>query len=254
MSRSEPTYVGEIQNVAGAVVSIRLREDMQSALVLVGGESYRVGQVGAFIRIPLGYTNLYGVCTQVGAAASPHLAEGTEPGANKWLTAALFGESISGRFERGVSQYPTVGDEVHLVTSEDLEVIYGSLDTSASITVGRLGAASGIAGVLDLGRLVARHCAIVGSTGTGKSNLVAVLLESIAEQNFPSARVIVIDPHGEYGESVEDRGVVFRVRPQRDYDRPLVVPFWALPFDELCAIGMGPMQPGGGDSSAGRDR
>lgn len=41
------------------------------------------------------------------------------------MTIVLFGEGMGGEFERGVGQYPTVGDEVHLVTNEDLKVIYG---------------------------------------------------------------------------------------------------------------------------------
>ena len=38
---------------------------------MIGGESYRVGQIGGFFRVPLGYTNLYAVCTQIGADAAP---------------------------------------------------------------------------------------------------------------------------------------------------------------------------------------
>ena len=44
---------------------------MSSTLVMIGGESYRVGQIGGFFRLSLGYTNLYAVCTQIGADAAP---------------------------------------------------------------------------------------------------------------------------------------------------------------------------------------
>lgn len=243
MSRSEPTYIGEVQSVSGSVVSAVIRDDLWSSLVLVAGESYRVGQVGAFMRIPMGYAHLYGVCSQVGAAAIPESARTDEAAkGNRWVTITLFGEAIGGQFERGVSQYPTVGDEVHLVTTSDLATIYGSASSNTSLTVGTLAAASGIDGRLDLGALVARHCAVVGSTGSGKSNFVATLLESIVEQGYSSARVLVVDPHGEYGSTVEDTGYVFRVGPEADNERALVVPFWALPFDELCQIAMGGMQ------------
>ena len=111
MSRSDATFVGEVQSVSGAAVSIVLREDLASSLVLVDGESYRVGQVGGFMRIPLGYAHLYGVCSKVGAAAVPESAR-TEDGdrGHRWVSLTLFGEAIGGQFERGVSQYPTVGD------------------------------------------------------------------------------------------------------------------------------------------------
>lgn len=243
MNQGTPTLIGHMDSVKGGVVTIRLRDDVPT-FMMVDGHSYRVGQVGAFLRIPLGYTQLYAVCTLVGAAAAPQSQESSAPPGHRWLSATLFGESIGGVFERGVSQYPTIDDEVHLVTPQDMRVIYGSTKEERTITVGHIAAASGISGDLDLGQLVTRHCAVVGSTGSGKSNLVAVLLEAIATQGFPSARVLVIDPHGEYGSAVGQYGRVFKVNADTAKGEELLnVPFWALPFEELQTIALGPMQP-----------
>jgi DNA helicase HerA-like ATPase len=158
------------------------------------------------------------------------------------MTIVLFGESTGGTFERGVGQYPTVGDEVHFVTSGDLAIIYGRDPTAGGLTIGNIASASGIPATLDLDRLLSRHCAIVGSTGAGKSNLVSVILEALASSEFPSSRILVIDPHGEYGGVAKERSIVFRLSPGEG-ERPLVVPFWALPFDELLAITFGAMSP-----------
>jgi len=243
MKQGTPTLIGHVDSVKGGVVTIRLCDEVPT-FMMVDGRSYRVGQVGAFLRIPLGYTQLYAVCTLVGAAAAPETGESDTPPGHRWLSATLFGESIGGVFERGVSQYPTIEDEVHLVTPQDMRVIYGSTEEERAITVGHIAAASGISGNLDLGRLVTRHSAVVGSTGSGKSNLVAVLVEAIATQGFPAARVLVIDPHGEYASAVGQYGRVFRIKPDVSKgELPLYVPYWALPFDELQAIALGQMQP-----------
>jgi len=242
MKQGTPTLIGHVDSVKGGVVTIRLRDDVPT-FMMVDGRSYRMGQVGAFLRIPLGYTQLYAVCTLVGAAAAPQIVEADSPSGHRWLSATLFGESIGGVFERGVSQYPTIEDEVHLVSPQDMRVIYGSTEVERSITVGHIAAASGISGKLDIGRLVTRHSAVVGSTGSGKSNLLAVLLEAIATQGFPAARVLVIDPHGEYGSAVGEYGSVFRIKPDKSKgELPLFIPYWALPFDELQAITLGQMQ------------
>jgi DNA helicase HerA-like ATPase len=253
-SGHEPTFIGFVASVRGGLVRVRLR-DTPTTLVMVRGESYRVGQIGGFVRIPLGYTHLYGVCTQVGADAAPSLppeavalaleaAQDPSLAGFRWMTIALFGEAIGGQFDRGVGQYPTVGDEVHLVTSSDLDVIYGDRQLSDAVEIGRIASSAGIPARLQLSSLVSRHSCIVGSTGAGKSNLVAVLLESLREGNFPSARVLIVDPHGEYGSSVGDQGYVIRtgadIRPGTDRLR---VPYWALPFDELIEMTMGGMQP-----------
>ncbi len=224
---------------------------------MVGGESYRVGQIGAFLRIPLGYTHLYAVCTQVGADAAP-----TQPAENpapipapdedaasdsyRWMTVTLFGEAVGGHFDRGVGQYPTVADEVHLVTSKDLEVIYGKPEAGGidSIVVGQIASSAGIPARLQLSKLVSRHSCVVGSTGAGKSNFVAVVLEELCSERFPTARTLVIDPHGEYASAVADSAAVIHtgiaIPPGA---KRLRVPYWALPFDELLDLALGDMQP-----------
>ena len=237
---SSATLIGTVESVTGAKVSVRLRGDMPSTLVMVAGASYRIGQIGGFARIPLGYTDLYGICTEVGAAAAPQGApENVERSDQRWMTVTLFGESLGGKFERGVSQHPTVGDSVHLVTNDDLKVIY-TWDQPGTISVGQIAAASGIDGRLALRPLVSRHVSIVGSTGSGKSNAVAVLLEALSDAEFRSSRAIVIDPHGEYGSALQHVGRVFRINAETD---PLVVPYWALPFDELKQLVLGAVQP-----------
>lgn len=243
MNGNAPTLIGQVDSVKGGVITIRLRDDVPT-FMMVDGHSYRIAQVGAFLRVPLGYTQLYAVCTLVGAAAAPRGDDAIVPPGHRWLSATLFGESIGGVFERGVGQYPTIDDEVHLVTPEDMKVIYGSTKSERAITVGHIAAASGISGQLDLGRLVTRHFAVVGSTGSGKSNLLAVLVEAICTQGFPAARILVIDPHGEYASAVGQYGRVFKIRPDpAKSELPLYVPFWALPFEELQAIVLGQMQP-----------
>jgi hypothetical protein len=257
MALADPTYVGQVASVTGAVVRIRLREDMPSTLVMIEGESYRVGQIGGFFRIPLGYTNLYGVCTQIGAdAAPPGSAEAFFGSAleedlqvrlsgYRWMTVVLFGEGLGTEFERGIGQYPTVGDEVHLVTNSDLQIIYGwAKGNKGTISIGRIAATSGISADVNVAGLVSRHSAVVGSTGAGKSNLVTVLLETISDAGLPNARAIVIDPHGEYATALSDKARLFRVRANEQVgERPLWVPFWALPFFELQQLTLGGLQP-----------
>lgn len=257
MARGDATYVGQVASVAGGVVRVRLRDDMPSTLVMIEGYSYRVGQIGGYFRLPLGYTNLYAVCTQVGADAAPPLGpaavaatpleaeEQKSLSGYRWMTVVLFGEALAGQFERGVGQYPTVGDEVHIVTNADLKIIYGwSEGTSGTISVGTIAATAGIPADINIASLVSRHSAVVGSTGAGKSNLVTVLLESISDGAFPNARIIVIDPHGEYATALGERARVFRIRPdESEGEWPLWVPFWALPFTELQHLTLGGLQP-----------
>jgi hypothetical protein len=70
MMTHDPTLIGTVQSVNGATVAVELTTESATGLSFVKGEGYRIGQVGSFVRIPLGYVNLYGVISQVGASPS----------------------------------------------------------------------------------------------------------------------------------------------------------------------------------------
>ena len=208
---------------------------------IINGVVYRVGQIGSFVRIPLGYANLYGIVTQIGSAAIPEslreaVAKDYDHLKNtRWINIVLAGEQVGKKFERGVTQYPTTGDKVHLVTISDLDIIYGGYEENNSISVGNISVSESLDAKIDLDKLISRHCAIVGSTGSGKSNAVSVLLQSIANRAFPSSRILVIDPHGEYNDTLSKHSKVIDVNSQEEENK-LHIPFWALPFNELMNI------------------
>ena len=56
-----PTYLGTVQDVQGATVSVELDKDTISGLIFIDGHGYRIGQVGSFIRIPIGFIDLFGI-------------------------------------------------------------------------------------------------------------------------------------------------------------------------------------------------
>jgi uncharacterized protein len=247
-SRREATFIGQVTSVRGGMVQVRLR-DTPTTLVMVDGSAHRIGQLGAFVRIPLGYTQLYGVTTQVGADVVPSENEQQRPILEtdedprligfRWMMVALFGEAVEGRFDRGVGQYPTVGDEVHVVTARDLDVIYAQRASPAdAVIIGRVAGFDGVPAALRVSALVSRHSCVVGSTGAGKSNLVAVLLRALAGEGYTSARVLVVDPHGEYASALPENSRVITTGADAHKDA-LRVPYWALPFDELMGIAMG---------------
>ena len=237
------TKVGEIISVSGNIISVQLVDSVKSNMPVIDGIVYRIGQIGSFLKIPLGYANLYGIVTQTGAAAMPEtikkIYENTPDIVknHQWLNMVLVGEQQGIKFFRGVSQSPTTGDAVHLVTISDLDIIYGGYDENNSIDVGNISISESLSAKIDLNKLISRHSCILGSTGSGKSNAVGVLLESIAKSNFSNSRVLVIDPHGEYNSVFKKNSMVLRIHANKiENETELYIPFWALPFDELLSI------------------
>jgi len=236
---ADPTRLGTVEDVAGPSVRIKLEEGTETGLVFVRGEGYRVGQVGSFVRIPAGYSDLYGIVSQVGAGASPSINESGLNFGNRWLRVELVGEGGRGRkFERGISQYPTIGDLAHIVTESDLAAIYAPGEKRSYVSIGQVASAESIPACLDLNKLITRHSALVGSTGAGKSTTVSSLLNSLAEPaTFPGTRIVLLDLHGEYARAFGDQARVFRVNSnEKNGERPLHVPYWALTSEELVNV------------------
>jgi hypothetical protein len=240
-----PTLLGHVGAVSGATVSVRQFEGIASGIAIIGGRSYRVGQVGSFVRIPQGYHDLYGIIADVGASATPETLKDASARGDRWMTIQLVGEIVEVAFERGISQYPAINDEVHLVTEDDLGKIYGTSD-AGQVTIGRLAAAESIPVRIDLDKLVTRHSAVLGSTGSGKSTTIASLLRSISvgqggEPSFPSARILLLDVHGEYGRALSSVAKTFRINPA-DGEELLVIPYWAMGLDDLLHFLMGKVE------------
>lgn len=242
-NRDIQTKVGRIVSVNGNVLSIQLFDSVKSNMPIINGIVYRIGQIGSFLKVPLGYANLYGIVTQTGASAIPDkFVENLEINPDsiqnqQWLNIVLVGEQQGGSFTRGISQSPTTGDSVHLVTIDDLNIIYGDYDEYKCIDVGNISISSSLEAKIDLNKLVSRHACILGSTGSGKSNAVGVVLGAIEEKHFPNSRIILIDPHGEYNSVFKSNSVVFKTHANiAKKEQELYIPFWALPFNELMGI------------------
>lgn len=246
----DPTLLGVVESTSGSAVTVALSPNTLSGLVYIEGQGHRVGQVGSFVRIPQGFSNLFGIVVQAGAAGDP---DGTSdiPSSRRWLAIEIVGEGRSNEgFSRGVYRYPTIGDEVHLVTEADLAIVYGSETSRNHVEVGSLSSASSIPARVEVNKLITRHCAVVGATGSGKSTTVAGLLHRISDQErFPSARIVLLDLHGEYADAFRKKGHVYKVNPDLGRgELPLAVPYWALTFDELLPLTLGDLD----DTARGR--
>ena len=231
----DPTFLGKIEAVSGAALNVHLAQSVASGLSIINGQTYKVGQVGSFVRVPQGYQDLFGIVSEVGANAIPERMDPADD-TGRWMKIELVGEIGGGTFERGISQYPNVGDFVHLAVEEDLRRIY-DIRGQGHVTIGTLSSAESISAKVALNELVTRHSAVLGSTGSGKSTTIASLLRAItapveADKPYPSARVLMLDVHGEYSAPLADVAQVFSVEPQYGEER-LFIPYWALDTSDL---------------------
>jgi uncharacterized protein len=250
MAESDPTCIGRVRHVLGAAVTVALDRDLAGVAPIYRGRLQSVGQIGSLVRIPQGLVDLIATVSLVGIAelAGPLKPVETLQRDDRWLQVQLLGEIDrgTGRFQRGVGSYPGLDDPVHFATPDQLRMVFASPDDE-HVRVGCLAASEEVPVCLNASRLVVRHCAIVGSTGSGKTSAVASLIQNFVRGGWQAANIIVIDPHGEYAQAVADSASVRSVLGEGD--RRLRVPYWALPAADIARIFAG---ASGGASFANR--
>lgn len=164
----------------------------------------------------------------IGIVDSMHL-DGAPP--QRILSIDLLGEIAETpdgtAFHRGVSQPPALGASVCLANAADLTTVY-TRPALPSIHIGTLSSNDSQPAYVVVDELLAKHFAVVGSTGSGKSCAVTLILSEILA-NQPNAHIILLDPHNEYFAAFGDRAEVVSVDRSR-------LPFWVLDLEEATRI------------------
>ena len=227
--KNDITYLGSIIRVDSETIEVEVSNDIPSAAPIINGRLYKIGQIGTFVKIPIGNIIIFGIVSSVSNTPS-RLDENIRYDiGSRYLTVQLVGEKIGdSEFEKGIGTYPTINDEVHLVIEKDLYDIYGNKD-KGSIEIGKHSSSENLSVYANLHKLVLRHSAILGSTGSGKSNTTVSILKAILN-DYEGSRVILVDPHGEYSTAFPE-AKVFKIK---DDTNPLFIPFWLMTFDELA--------------------
>jgi uncharacterized protein len=131
------------------------------------------------------------------------------------------------KFQRGVTNYPTIGDKVELISNQELRTVYAP-SGSDQINIGTLQQDRSVTAYVNVEEMLSKHFAVLGSTGVGKSTGVSLLLNEILKAR-PNLRIFLLDVHNEYGRCFGDRSLVLNPRNLR-------LPFWLFNFEEIVDV------------------
>ena len=187
--------------------------------------------VGKMISINLGSTRTVGLVYGIGKSDRAWSNEGQNA---IEVSIELVGEVRDGAepgarpvFDRGITTYPHIGAVAHRIRTRDLQAVY-DLAGRHSITIGTLAQDETIDANIAIDDTLARHFAIVGTTGVGKSTAVSLLLrKSIAAR--PDLRILILDPHNEFAASLPEYCV-------RVDSKTLDLPFWMFTLEEFAEV------------------
>lgn len=220
--------IGKVIEVNSEKVIIEISNELNNYNIIHKGNLYRIGQVGSFIKIINGLSCLYCVVESF----STFMQSGESIINKKVINVALLGyKTVAGEFESGAKITPSIDDSAYIIDEDDVNIIFKS-DVKFPIKIGDNYFSSSLPVYINLNEFILKHSLVVGSTGSGKSNTVAYLLNNIVTE-YPSSRAVIIDIHGEYMNYLNKDAIEFSVY---NATNKFIIPYWMLDFDTLCKL------------------
>lgn len=232
----QPREIGHITEVSGngakAIVDVATLREMSN---MDSGEAeFSPGQIGTILKIKVSKGFLFVTVRDVAAVNN----NGNYDKAA--MTLDFLGSGIRAPmtetgmiFDRGVTDFPIPGQPIYPVSLRDVEGIFGDNDSN-HFHLGHVFPQHLTPASINIDALLGKHFAILGSTGTGKSCTVALLIRRMVER-LPHAHIIMLDPHNEYETAFSDCAEHFDINNLR-------LPYWMMNFEEHVEMFIGAYQ------------
>ncbi|TBZ59723.1 ATP-binding protein [Rhizobium leguminosarum] len=197
-------YLGSVARVSPLGVRVNFPFATEVAPSQYAGHRVTRGQVGEFVVIESFGSAIIGRITEIQLpdrdrlSVEPERSDGDEmpnPIGNIRLLGSV--DLNSFRSSRGIGEAPRVGDYVYLAHPDFIRhaIISTQGGQRGLVDLGHLSGAPETRLALPPISIFGRHCAVLGSTGGGKSWSMARLVEEVAARK---GKVILLDPTGEY--------------------------------------------------------
>ena len=227
--------IGEIIEVSGRGATAVFEKAAMDAIISAEGGDPLVGQIGSMVRIHVAGSYVYAIIRRLENGGSENgvkhlLAEMDFIGQGERFGA----EQRSILFGRGVSKFPVPGDAVSNVRAEDIKAIFAPLGR-AHVNIGSVYPHHTVNASILTDGMLSKHFAVLGSTGTGKSCTLALLVHRLSEL-MPNGHIIILDPHDEYA-------AAFKERAESITTENLRLPYWMMNLEEHIEIIIGPRTP-----------
>ncbi len=220
---TKPVEIGRIRNVGSAMAVISINKSV------IRNNQLQLAQIGTILKIVTSKSIVVAMVgsLKIGSEDSEGMSDGCLATLNIMGEITTNDTTRETKFFRGVRSFPVLGEAVYTMSPQELTLIFNR-ENEACIEIGRLQQDNSIVAKVRIDDLLSKHFAIIGSTGSGKSCTVALVLQAILDEN-PMGHVVLFDPHNEYSKSFGDRAEVI---DQESLDLPL----WIFDFVETCEL------------------
>lgn len=257
----EDLKIGQVVEVTGTNIKVEISDRISELSKTFNGRVYPVGQIGSMVKIHYGRKLIFGLVTMLRMRSEELLESGMPVSADldqRVMEVQLLAEGSWNNnksklsFKRGIKTYPLPQQGVFLLTNEETAFVYRSAEGTRDEPVDPLipfavySASESTKCRANINKMFGMHCAVLGSTGSGKSGTVAAIIHSVLlhknDDKELSPQIVVIDPHGEYGSAFSERAVQYRaydVVTGDDAQEEIRLPYWLMSSEEFTNLVIG---------------
>lgn len=202
--------IGKIISVEYDKFRVRLFSSTRNSTVNIAGKVYYFGNIGSYLKT-VNSTGEYIFCEVtsiidwVGKDNQVYSAFNLD--SSREMILKPIGTLNNDDFKMGVGIFPQLYSDVEIVTDDDLDVILRNKETDkgdgihTSIVIGHSKNLINYEISLSIDRLFQIHTAVLGNSGSGKSNTIAHILHEVYRKDNNEAlgaKTIIFDANGEY--------------------------------------------------------
>lgn len=258
---TEELKIGQVVEVSGTNIKVEISDKVSELSRTFNGRVYPIGQIGSMVKIHYGRKIIFGLVTMLRMRSEELVEAGmpvTADSDQRVMEVQLLAEGSWNNtkstlsFKRGIKTYPLPQQGVFLLTNEEISFVYSSAEGARDDEVNPLvpfavySASESTACRANINKMFGMHCAVLGSTGSGKSGTVAAIIHSVLshknKEKELSPQIVVVDPHGEYGSAFKDRAVRYRaydITAGDDGQEEIKLPYWLMSSDEFTNLVIG---------------
>lgn len=251
--------IGKIISVEYDKFRVRLFHSTKNSTVNIDGKVYYFGNIGSFLKT----TNSSGdsILCEVSAVTDWINTEkcsysNYDLDSSREVIIKPIGTLAGKDFKMGVGIFPSLYSDVEIVTYDDLDKVLSLSDSKprngihTSISIGQSKSLINYNINLDINKLFNIHTAVLGNSGSGKSNTIAHILHEVyrkIENHANGAKTIIFDANGEYpiafgdnsGHSAKIDKICYKPNIEDNNENgmmPLYLPYYLMNLDEWLSF------------------
>ncbi|MDM1410560.1 ATP-binding protein [Myroides odoratimimus] len=251
--------VGKVISVEFDRFRVKMFHTTKNSTISINGQIYYFGNIGSFLKTTnaIGETIICEVVAILDHTTESKMYTNYNLDSSRELIVKPIGSiNHQKKFHLGIGVYPSLYADVYIVTFEDIKSILetekdliGPNTVHESIAIGSSKNLINYEIKLNINNLFNIHTAILGNSGSGKSNTISHILQSVYRKEGFSAsgsKTILFDVNGEYHSAFKNsitpnNSFLKYYIPNKNEDEDVgnstfILPYYLMNLDEWLAF------------------